>query len=276
MTLINRAIWQIEMRLAKPLSLHDLARRCAVSPYHLARCFRAATGLTPITYHRSRRLSRAAHAIVETDSDIVEIALDAQYGSHEAFTRAFVARFGVSPSTLRTLGTTETLCLVEPLKMDNAMITDIPAPAMREREAFLVVGLSLHCAFDDTSGIPALWQSFNSREDEVPDAVASAAYGVCCDVSESGQFRYLAGVESTARAGIPADMDRVHIPAGRYAVFTHRGHVSDLPKTVYTIWNTALSEHGLNPKPVPDFELYDQRFDVTTGRGDIEIWIPVE
>ena len=70
-------------------------------------------------------------------------------------------------------------------------------------------------------------------------------------------------------------MDDVSIPAGRYAVFTHSGHISDLPKTVYTIWNKSLPDAGLNTREAPDFELYDCRFDPLTGRGDVEIWIPI-
>ena len=70
-------------------------------------------------------------------------------------------------------------------------------------------------------------------------------------------------------------MDFVDIPASRYAVFTHSGHISDFPKTVYTIWNKYLPDAGLEPAGTPDFELYDRRFDPDTGRGDVEIWIPI-
>ena len=56
----------------------------------------------------------------------------------------------------------------------------------------------------------------------------------------------------------------------------HDGHISDISKTIYTIWNKALSDEGLEPAETPDFELYDQRFDAATGRGTVEIWIPVK
>ena len=67
----------------------------------------------------------------------------------------------------------------------------------------------------------------------------------------------------------------VAIPAGRYAVFTHRGHISDIRRTWYTIWNKALPDAGLTARQAPDFELYDRRFDPETGRGEVEIWVPV-
>ena len=82
-------------------------------------------------------------------------------------------------------------------------------------------------------------------------------------------------------AGVPADgdtpdgMESLDVPAGQYAVFTHSGHIADLPKTIYTIWNKTLGEAGLKPRAAPEFELYDKRFDPETGRGIVEVWIPV-
>ena len=70
-------------------------------------------------------------------------------------------------------------------------------------------------------------------------------------------------------------MERVDLPSQLYAVFTHTGHISDLPKTVYTIWNKVLPESGLEAAKAPDFEKYDHRFDGQTGRGEVEVWIPI-
>ncbi|WP_264210701.1 GyrI-like domain-containing protein [Leisingera thetidis] len=152
------------------------------------------------------------------------------------------------------------------------MIVTVPEHEIRERAAFRVVGLSVECSLEDTSAIPALWQSFNAREEDVLNAVSGAAYGVCCNADEAGRFKYLAGLEAVQ--GTPG-MDFVEIPANRYAVFTHRGHIAGLPKTVYTIWNKSLPDAGLEPAEAPVFELYDKRFDPETGRGSVEIWVPV-
>ena len=52
-------------------------------------------------YLRARRLSVAARALVNGVPDIFSVALDVGYGSHEAFTRAFRERFGVTPESVR-------------------------------------------------------------------------------------------------------------------------------------------------------------------------------
>lgn len=156
--------------------------------------------------------------------------------------------------------------------MKKDMIVDVAKPEIRERDAFRVVGLTAKASFEDTSAIPGLWSEFNAREDAVQNAIKGAAYGVCFDATDAGHFRYLAGIEATGQTDT---MDHIDIPAGRYAVFTHRGHISDLPKTVYTIWNQSLPDLELTPEQHPDFERYDNRFDPDTGRGAVEIWIPV-
>ncbi|MEM6461181.1 MAG: AraC family transcriptional regulator [Pseudomonadota bacterium] len=275
MSLSERVAWQVERRLYHPLSIRLLAKRCATSPYHMTRVFRLATGLTPMTYVRARRLSEAAKRLASGTDDILNVALDAQFGSHEAFTRAFAGYFGVLPRKVREARSTDNLDLMEPLKMKKDLIVDVKSPEIRTRHGFRVIGMSINCSYDQISAIPPLWQTFAARYAELDGIVDGTTYGVSCDADDKGNFRYVAGVEAGPNMAVPKSMDSVDIPDSRYAVFTHKGHVSDLPKTIYTIWNKALSDEALEPKMTADFELYDQRFDAATGQGVIEIWVPV-
>ncbi|MCK0096935.1 AraC family transcriptional regulator [Yoonia sp. F2084L] len=275
MSLTDKLIWQMEMHLHQTVTLEALADACAVSPYHMARSFRQATGLSPMTYLRARRLSVAAVNLATGNRDILTIALDAQYNSHAAFTRAFASYFRVPPNSVRKARSLQNLNLMEPLKMEQELIVDVPAPEMKKRDAFRVIGLSTKCSFGNNSAIPPLWEAFNGRIDELDADTDGPFYGVCCDVTPNEDFRYVAGVEGNASSKIPKGMDDVTIPAGKYAVFTHKGHIADFPKTVYTVWNKALPDAGLTPREAPEFELYDQRFDIATGRGVVELWIPV-
>jgi AraC family transcriptional regulator len=272
MPVLDKLIWQIETNLDSKLSLSSLSERCAVNIHHMCRVFQLATGMSIMSYVRARRLSKAARVIASGHIDILAVALDAGYGSHEAFTRAFASYFGTIPSSLRDERSTLTLNFLEPFEMKKEMIVPVVAPQMRERAAFRVVGLGIDCSFEKIGAIPALWQSFNAREGDVIGAVSRAAYGVCRTADEAGNFRYVAGVEAS---GTTPGREHVDLPAQRYAVFVHTGHISDLPKTVYTIWNKIMPDIGLNAANTPDFELYDHRFDPKTGRGEVEIWIPV-
>lgn len=272
MALRDRIIWKIETGLDRPITVEGLARDCAVSAFHMCRVFQHSCGMSIMSYVRARRLSKAAEAIAFGQENIISIALDAGYASHAAFTRAFAGYFGVLPSTVRAAQSCAELSLMEPLTMKKDMIVDIPKPQIKERGAFRVVGLSAQCSFDDIGGIPGLWQDFNRREGEVEGQVPGTSYGVCCDADETGRFRYVAGLEAEGRTD---GMDAVDIPAGRYAVFHHEGHISDLPKTVYTVWNKSLPDLGVELAKAPDFEVYGPRFDPESGRGGVEIWIPI-
>lgn len=270
---LEKAVWHLEANIDKPMTLADIAALSAVSPWHLVRLFHEAIGIGPMSYRRARRLTNAAKALAGGE-EILPVALDAGYGSHEAFTRAFAACFGVLPSTVRAQRTTANLTLMEPLEMDKSLIIDVAPPQFRDRPAFRVIGLSVRCTFETNSVISKLWRDLDPHCGEVPQPVAGVSYGVCCDMQADGHFRYVAGLESRSKH-VPDGLDFVDIPASRYAVFQHVGHIADFQKTIYTIWNKALPDAGLKSAPTPDFELYDERFDPATGSGVVEVWIPI-
>ncbi len=83
------------------------------------RAFAAATGFPVMRYVRARRLSEAARSLANGAPDILTLALDADYGSHEAFTRAFRDHFGVTPEMVRAATRLDQLRLQEPIKMDS-------------------------------------------------------------------------------------------------------------------------------------------------------------
>ena len=51
--------------------------------------------MSPMAYVRARRLSDAARALIAGAPDILRLALDSGYASHEAFSRAFKSQFGL-------------------------------------------------------------------------------------------------------------------------------------------------------------------------------------
>ena len=274
MALLDRALWHIESQLENPLDLTGLAEACATSPFHLSRTFRGGLGMSPMAYLRARRLTEAARHLAKGDDTILAVALGAQFQSHEAFTRAFASCFGVLPSTVRKARSTKDLTLQEPIRMDISRIVDIAPPDMRDRGEFQVIGMSEEFSFENTAGVPKLWAKFAAREYEL-EQDPPIGYGVCYDADAEGRFTYMSALEVDAGTAVPEGMARKTIPAGLYAVFTHDGHISDIGKTVYTIWNKALPDLGIEPREAPDFERYDHRFDPRTGRGVVEIWIPV-
>jgi AraC-like DNA-binding protein len=79
----------------------DLARRAHLSRFHFDRVVTAAAGESPAAFRRRLLLERAAYRLLSEDTGVLELAIDAGYGSHEAFTRAFARAYGMSPREWR-------------------------------------------------------------------------------------------------------------------------------------------------------------------------------
>jgi AraC family transcriptional regulator len=271
----QKALWFIESHLGQSLALDDVADVAGVSRFHLVRAFAAATGFSVMRYVRARRLTEAARALARGAPDILTLALDADYGSHEAFTRAFRDHFGVTPEAVRAAACLDHLKLQEPIQMDSTALDTLPSPRFETGKTFLVAGLSERISHDNGAGIPGLWQRFNQRVAEIPGRIGSVAYGVCCNGDDAGNFDYIAGVEVSDFSDLPREFGRVRIPEQRYAVFTHREHISTIRRSVNTIWNHWLPASGFKVADAPNFERYDERFDPVSGNGGLEIWVPI-
>ncbi|GAA2757224.1 helix-turn-helix transcriptional regulator [Actinopolymorpha rutila] len=79
----------------------DLAARLHLSRFHLDRIVSSAGGEPPAALRRRVLLERAAYRLLSTELTILDIAVEAGYGSHEAFTRAFTRAYGVGPGRYR-------------------------------------------------------------------------------------------------------------------------------------------------------------------------------
>ncbi|MCH2094677.1 MAG: GlxA family transcriptional regulator [Rhodobacteraceae bacterium] len=102
--IVMRALSEMRATLETPLLMHQLARRVGTSPKTLARRFETALGTSPGRTYQHIRLSAAHQMLVGSTTSIAEIAVRCGYENPSALTRAFKARFGVPPSTLRRSG----------------------------------------------------------------------------------------------------------------------------------------------------------------------------
>jgi len=272
----QKALWYIESHLAGRLTLDEISEVAGVSRFHLVRAFAAATGFPVMRYVRVRRLSEAARALAAGAPDILEVALDAEYGSHEAFTRAFREHFGMTPETVRARTCVDKLRLQEPILMDSTALENIVPVRFETGKAMLVAGVGERIIQHNGAGIPSLWQRFHQYVQNFPGRIGEVAFGVCCNSDDAGNFDYIAGVEVADFSDLPRELARVRIPEQRYAVFAHGDHISTIRRTVNTIWNHWLPSSGFKAADAPNFERYDEKFDPVTGDGGLEIWVPIK
>jgi AraC-like DNA-binding protein len=89
-------------RMAERLSLAALAAALHVSPFHLARVFRARTGFSLSGYVHGLRLRAAVERLAaEPDTDLSRLAVELGYYSPSHFCDRFRATFGRPPSAVR-------------------------------------------------------------------------------------------------------------------------------------------------------------------------------
>ena len=78
-----------------------LAGRVHLSRFHFDRVIGAVAGESPFAFRRRVLLERAAYRLLVEQVAVLDVAVEAGYGSHEAFTRAFARAYGMSPREWR-------------------------------------------------------------------------------------------------------------------------------------------------------------------------------
>jgi AraC family transcriptional regulator len=91
----------LENDAAESITLHDLADAAAVTPEHLCRLFKQATGRSPAETVRLARLDRAAVLLARSNYSVGQIAELCGFASQFHFSRRFKEAYGRSPKVLR-------------------------------------------------------------------------------------------------------------------------------------------------------------------------------
>jgi AraC family transcriptional regulator len=271
----DKALWIIERNSTQPLTLDGIAAACGVSRSHLAHAFGSATGVSVMQYVRARRLSAAAQALAAGAPDILSIALEAGYGSHEAFTRAFRDRFGRTPESVRESRSVDGLALAGPLELRPQATVSLDPPRIVDHPAVRVVGLADRCSFETTIKIPAQWQRFMECYDAIPFKSGDIPIGVNYSADDDGHFQYMCGAEVHRFGRRALELLHLEIAPRQYAVFEHRGHVSTIYETYRSIWNEAIPATGRAVADAPVIERHNPVFDPRTGEGGLRLWIPL-
>ncbi|WP_437618376.1 helix-turn-helix transcriptional regulator [Sorangium sp. So ce1151] len=83
------------------LSIEDVAREAAISPYHFIRQFEAVFGVTPHQYRIRRRLDLAKQLLASGQHSVTDVCMEVGFSSLGSFSALFAQRIGVPPSAYR-------------------------------------------------------------------------------------------------------------------------------------------------------------------------------
>jgi AraC-like DNA-binding protein len=83
------------------LSIREVAREAAMSPFHFIRQFEAFFGATPHQFRIQSRLERAKHLLALSDYSVTDVCMEVGFSSLGSFSALFARRFGTPPSAYR-------------------------------------------------------------------------------------------------------------------------------------------------------------------------------
>jgi len=99
--LLENVLINIEEGIREGISLNSLAEKHALSVRHLQRLFKFAFKQSIGCYLRSRKLAASLDDLLETASNILDIAILYDFAYEQSYINAFKREFGITPGNLR-------------------------------------------------------------------------------------------------------------------------------------------------------------------------------
>ncbi len=258
----------IQNNLDKELSLEDLSREAYFSQYHFHRVFRALVGETLQEHIRRLRLERAASYLKFSDKMIIDIALDAGYQTHEAFSRAFKLAFNCSPSEFRSNCTLPQIGQAKIHYKNNVRENDITIIIGDEKmDVEIKIIEPMKVAFVRHVGpydeVGAAWEELCMKLGiEGYLGAGSKFIGISYDdpsVTPAEKLRYDACITVDDNFVQPEGIMVQTIGGGEYAVTTHFGPYENLSDTYSKLYGQWLvnSDREFRSEPCIEFYLND-------------------
>jgi AraC family transcriptional regulator len=292
---MHRVTAYIDQHLDQFLDLETLAEVAHFSPFHFHRLFSALMGETLGAYLRRRRCEVAAtRLLAQPKLSVLQVALGVGFGSAEAFTHAFGARFGCSPTTWRLNQVAEHSTISNPdqanrnpdqVQHDKAIKNGVLAKTETPMKVQIIERKPTQIAYLRRVGpygqpIGTFWQTRVYPWMVTNGLIGQPRYGISHDdprVTAPEQCRYDAGCEIPGNMLAGGDARRTTIPGGRYAALGFKGVVADFEPAWNGLLRDWLPSSGSQLDSRPMFEYYpaDSKYDSSTGVLECQLCVPV-
>lgn len=254
----------------------------AFSSWELQRLFRAYTGDTIGNYIRGRRLSLALQQLMQTPRmRILDVAIEFQFGSQEAFTRAFKNQFNITPGQLKDLKH-KTFSAVKPQlnpsRLDHIAKSVSKNPEIKTISGMKLVGLpivlesTLGCEKESYETVQRHWRSVLRQITENPHQVYGLIAGSDPTMNDE-HLSYIAAIEQGPT--LPEGFQIYDLKEQRYAIFEVKGppqscHI--VADYIYGIW---LPQSGFKRADGYDFEVFSCDNQTDIAENALRYHIPI-
>lgn len=272
---VMEAVRYIENKLGQKMNINDIASHAGYSKFHFQRLFHQVTNHTVGQYITGRKLTEAAKMLRSTNYRIIDVSYMFGFESHETFTRAFKARFGLLPNEWRSSGRIAPNLLMNAFREEYLVhLLHLEAEAVERiclQEIFVRGYATRDSSLDHIYGCwnRLLRNCRNKRADK---------FGIvqyADDMEFDATYTYLAASEAT-NVETTDEQQPFTIPKGTYIVFEHRGSAEKLPLTYRYIYGTWFAQNPLQLNGAFDFEYYGERFaGVDQTDSGIQIFVPI-
>ncbi len=285
---ILKVLVHIQTHLDHALELDGLATIANFSPFHFHRVFRGMVGEPIMEHIRRLRLERAAYHLKCSDRPVTQIAFDAGFETHEAFTRAFKAMFAAPPSTFRQQHRPVPVTSVpsgvhyapdgrlegfQPTTNEGAKM-NVRITELKPMRVVFVRHVGPYNQVGATWGRLCQWAGMHGLF-----GPTSQCLGVCYDdpeITPADKIRYDACLTVDRAVVAEGDVGVQEIGGGQYAVTTHHGPYERLAETYAALMGQWLPAHGRQPSPGPSLEFY-RNDPNTTPPADLvtDVYVPL-
>jgi len=153
-------------------------------------------------------------------------------------------------------------------------------PTYMDKKEFQIIGIEDIGTRESRNTAP-IWAKFQDMINDVPKRDRSHALGISMtneEMFEKGENRYIVANEIEVINKIPKGMIVEKIPAQKYAVFIHIGKLNNISLTyryIYGDWLPNNTRYERVPF-APEFEWYDQRFNLNSEDSELDLYIPIQ
>jgi AraC family transcriptional regulator len=284
---VRETVAEIQRRLDDPPGFRELADRAFLSPYYFHRIFRAMAGESPAEMVRRLKLERSAWQIRNSADSITEIAFDAGYATHEAFTKAFQSEFGIAPSGFRArppeaagIRCPNNLHYVEGgftvfnlvdhgdvnMKTEVVEMPTNRTACVRHKGPYSEIG-STFSVLGQKGGPMGLFT--------LPDARGIAIYLDDPETTPAAELNSLAGIIVAAGTEI-GDLEEFYVPGGKYFKAEYTGPYTGLSTAWGAVCGKLWPEAGYQIGDGLSFELYLNDYSTTPPEQlRTDIYVPI-
>ena len=276
---MNHAIQYIEEHLTDDVDMNEIVEYTGYSYAYFQRVFSCISEVSVAEYVRKRKMTLAAMDLKEKKERVIDVALKYGYDSADAFSRAFTAFHGITPSMAKE--DDAKIKSFSPLRFQITVDgTKETRYRMEKRDAIRVVGIMRHFQAPENGpqDVGIFWNELfgNGMFEKIAELSTGQPTGVhgFMHVIDDVHVDYM--IAAITDKEVPDGMEEQMIPATTWAIFEQTGSVqssmTDMWKQIFEEWLPSTEyEHA----GTTEIECFCYNGDRRKSDFKYEIWIPV-